>query len=153
MSDFYLVQRLSRQDPGVAQRKTGFDKAWALDYMGSSEFESGAQFRSLKRIRTAPVEVTTRTLTIGDVTRDVFFVAQPTVAEERWEQFLTWTVGGQYSRPFRVCEWTLFPELFAGEPREYLTVDGWWALDSDVAWALTVEDAQALADAFNAGPA
>ncbi len=149
MSDYYLVQRLRRQHETSKPYKTGFDRFFQLDYMGRAEFEAGEAFRSLGRIRDAGrMEVTVRTLTVGDTTREVYFVANPATADTKWDQFLTWASGDQYAKPFRVCEYTRFPEQFTGEEK-VLPTEAWWALDTDVAWALTAEDAQELANAFN----
>ncbi|WIE81345.1 hypothetical protein [Curtobacterium sp. MCSS17_016] len=148
MSDFSLIQRLARQEPMLAEHKTGFDKTWALDYMGSAEFENGESFRSLKRIRAHRVEVTVRPLTVDGVTRDVYFVAHPATGDEQWDKFLAWAAGGDFLRPFRATAPSRFPQVFRGDEYSRPT-QAWWALDTDVAWALTAEDAQALADAFN----
>lgn len=45
--DVYLVQRLLLRDP-EDDAKSGIDRFFALDYMGSAEFESGACSRALK---------------------------------------------------------------------------------------------------------
>jgi hypothetical protein len=153
VSNYYLVQRLRHQHETSKPFKAGFDRYFQMEYMGSAEFENGEAFRSLKRIRAAgAVTVTVRSLTVDDVTRDVHFVAHPATAEEQWNRFLAWAAGTEHAKPFRVCEYTRFPQQFAGEERA-LPTDAWWALDTDTAWALTAEDAATLAEGFNAKPA
>jgi hypothetical protein len=149
VSNHYLVQRLTHQHEGSKPYKTGFDQHFQLEYMGRAEFENGDAFRSLKRIRKAgPVTATVRSLTVGDTTRDVHFVAHPATADEQWAQFVQWTTGNEYAKPFSVCEYTRFPEQFAGEERTVIS-DAWWALDSDTAWALDADTAATLVTAFN----
>ncbi|MGW8431730.1 hypothetical protein ACWGJ9_11605 [Curtobacterium citreum] len=149
MSNHYLVQRLTHQHESSKSSRSGFDKHFYLEYMGRAEFENGDAGKSLRRIRkTGPVTATVRTLTVGDTTRDVHFVAHPQTADEQWQKFEAWAAGNEHAKPFYVCEYTLFPEQFRGEERSYRT-DAWWALDSDTAWALDADTAATLVTAFN----
>lgn len=137
MSDFYLVQRLTRRDHDGAK---GFDRLFGCQYMGSAEFEWGAIPESLKRIRASKVA-----LHVGEVARKgaavtVYVVGPRKVTPTIPDRLTAWLVD-DYPRG---KEMSYFPDYVEGMPREYATADAWWSLNEDVMWTLDAEVAQDL---------
>lgn len=150
MSSINLVQRMTR-NAHPSSRAVGLDRAFKLEYMGSAEFEWGSVPQSLRTMRTDPVSVSVRPLTIDGGSRDVHLVCPTGDADESWDELLRWVTGDGYRQPFEAKEFTRFDTAFAGADT-YGTV-AWWTLDVHFMWALDADVAADLADAVNTKPA
>lgn len=149
---FYLVQRLElRKTPAASA--TGFDKYFALDYMGASEFEWGAVPKALKAMRAKPVSSQLLPVTINGRTRDVYLVTHDGNHLDAAKGLHTWGEGAAHGRPFYGKEASHFDYQFAGIEYPYDDTTAWWSLEDDVAFALDEENANALVAAFNSKPA
>jgi hypothetical protein len=148
-ANFYLVQRLESLNP--VDNTRGFDGYFALDYMGSSEFEWGAIPKALKAMREQPAVVEPARVRIGGAQHDVYFVGHQGVSGAVGAME-AWAVGGEYRRPFYGKEWSRFDEVLTGTAHEYVRTDAWWDIESNVAWAVSLTVADRLAKAFNARP-
>jgi len=146
MSDYYLVQRMTKKDQPYKNDK-GIDSHFDLDYMGSSEFEWGAVPKSLKRLRQSPVEVTPQPLSFEGQVHTVYFVAHPNETADKWAALQRWVDGGMRGK-----EWTKFDRMLRDAATDWRT-DAWWSIDTDAAWALDQETADLLATAINTKPA
>lgn len=151
MLSFYLVQRLESKNP--CRPDMGFDGYFSLDYMGSAEFEWGAIPRALGEIRSKPTQVEAADVTIGGLTRTVWFVGHKGVAATAAPAMTEWATGGSGRRgPFYAKEWTHFDDVFVNKPDKYRRTDAWWDIQTNVGWALDEKIARRLQAAFNARP-
>lgn len=102
---YWLMQRLELGDGS----RSGFDKYFRLDYMGSVEFEVGTVPESLKRIRSAGnIVVRAVQVTRGGVTRTVYFVGPSKDLEVKIADFEVW-----FAQDYpRAKEPTYLDELF-----------------------------------------
>lgn len=145
----YLVQRISR-NRHPRPSAVGLDLLATFEYMGSSEFEYGLR-DAVKRLRTAPVETTTRPFTIDGVTRDLHLITHTTAGDTARSALDAWATGGDFHRPFRAKDYTAFPEVFTGDDdRDTLA---WWSFDIDAIWTLDATFAAELTAAVNQAPA
>lgn len=150
--DFWLVQRLSA-NPHPRDTAVGLDRAFSLDYMGSTEFELGAQFRSLKVTRASGhTGIHVHEATRGAVTRPVYFIgaeqhfAQATASFDLW--FTAERLAGQ--------EMSFFDTKFepAGDGLSYRDrVVAWWAFDVHMFFTLSHDEAVKLLAAIDSPPA
>jgi hypothetical protein len=141
---FYLVQRMTSRDTG----RPGFDGYFALDYMGSAEFEWGAIPDSLKAIRANRKIVTRKATAVRHgVSREVWFVGGAKDVEHAIAKLNEWLAD---ERPHSK-ELSYFPEQVEGVAREWQTsIDAWWALRGNVMFALDERVAERLARAIGA---
>lgn len=149
---YYLVQRLTMK-PRNIQNRSGFDGHFALQYMGSSEFEWGAIPKALKRMREHEVASNSIEVNLDGVTRIVHFVGNPSSLQDAASAMEEWSKSDKYRPSFWGKESTGFPDQFAGRPTHYDDTNAWWAIDTDVAFALSSEVADRLVQAFNDRPA
>lgn len=127
---FYLVQRLKRQRFGGGK---GFDAIFALDYMGSSEFEWGAIPKALKSLRSATLTRSVGQATHCGVTRTVHCIGPAQGMDDRLAALNAWLSN---ARP-RGKERSSYPENHLGATDEWhAEVIAWWAIDSDFCWTL-----------------
>lgn len=147
---YYLTQRLETNTMPRGS-ETGFDRLFNLDYMGSSEFEWGAIPKALKAMREKPTTLEAHPITIGELTRDVFFVGHVGTLQDAAEEFRVWASDASPRGAFWGKELTGFPEKFAGRST-YMRADAWWAIESCVAFALNEATALRLVEAFNNKP-
>lgn len=126
---FWFVQRLK-----VADRdKPGFDGMFELDYMGSSEFEFGAAYRSLTAIRDQPVTITAVDIAMDAISRPVFFVGNLTPElRADFEEWITWD--GHRRCPGK--ERSRFEDAFLFAEPLIPPPDAWWSFDGDIMFAL-----------------
>lgn len=149
---YYLVQRLRQHDP-ISERGTGFDRYFSLDYMGSSEFEWGAIPKALAEVRKHRAVMQAYPVTIGGVTRPVYFVGHKGKLLAAAYAMRVWAEGTEHRPPFWGKESTHFKENFAGDPDDYYArTNAWWAIRENVAWALEPDVADKLVAAFNSKP-
>jgi hypothetical protein len=146
---FYLVQRLESRNP--VDNNYGFDGYFALDYMGSSEFEWGAIPKALKDMREHPTVVEPARVRIGGAQHDVYFVGHEGVSGAV-AAMEAWAAGDERRRSFYGKEWSHFDEVLLGTASEYVRTDAWWDIQSNVAWAVSLPVADRLAKAFNSRP-
>lgn len=140
--DFYLVQRLQQRDR-LLVGASGFDRAFACEYMGSAEFEWGALPDSLKRMRSAGRKLVVHEgeVSRGGVSVPVFIVGHRKDVAAIPERLTEWmTEPYPYGK-----ERTHFPEQVDGTANEWeARTHAWWALNEDVMWALRADIASAL---------
>jgi len=135
---FYLVQRLKKQEWPSGQ---GFDAIFALDYMGSSEFEWGAIPKALRSLRATVLARDTAEVTHRGVTRTIHVVGPAQGMNDRLASLNAWLAD---DRP-RGKERSAFPENLLGQENQWdRDVIAWWAIDSDLCWALTSDVADDL---------
>lgn len=139
MRSFWLVQRLASQNPVNPDR--GFDGHFALEYMGSAEFEFSTPNDSLKSMRSRKLRIFP--VTIDDKT--VFFVTERKVLDAKLDEFRDWVKADPYRRS---KERTCFNEALAGTLEPFERTDAWWSFDDDMAWTLDAELAKLLLTAF-----
>ncbi|MBT1542447.1 hypothetical protein KK103_11795 [Curtobacterium flaccumfaciens pv. flaccumfaciens] len=154
MSDrmrFYLVQRLKRRSE-PAGNAVGFDQHFALEYMGSSEFEWGAIPKALQSVRVKPVTAKVIPITLNGTTRDVHVVTHAGKHEQAGQALQAWGAGSDRRPPFCGKEASHFDFQFFGIERPYDTTEAWWSIDDDVAFALDAKAAELLVRAFNEKP-
>jgi hypothetical protein len=147
----YLVQRLTSKS-SIYESDTGFDRFFSLDYMGSSEFEWGAIPQALQRMRTRAVAAQVQPVTIGGVTRDVYFVGHAKDIASAASDLEEWARPEGRRPAFYGKEASHFPDAFAGVPDRWNNTDAWWSIDNDIAFALTEDIANRLVAAFNNKP-
>jgi hypothetical protein len=148
VSRYYLVQRLSR--PYASTPGRGFDSFFALDYMGSSEFEWGAIPTALCRMRAYhDLGVEPHSVLRRGEPHQVHLVGSRRLLRERADDLTLWLTD---HRP-RGKEASYFPERLDGDTSEWMmrTV-AWWSIEDDVAWALDRDVAQDLYNAFTSRP-
>lgn len=128
---FWLVQRL---EPGYREGDT-----LLCEYMGSAEFEYSSIPKARKRLSEYPHLITKRVpVTIGELTRDVFFLADAATIDGKIEALNGWISDG-----LRGQERSGFEDYFSGmnyrkeplDPRHY-TTKVWWSISDDIVWAL-----------------
>lgn len=150
MLSFYLVQRLESKNP--RRTDAGFDGYFSIDYMGSAEFEWGAIPKALTAMCERPAQIEPADVTIGGITRTVYFVGHKGVSSSAADME-EWAQGGGGRRvPYYGKEWTYFDDAFAGKADPYRTTDAWWDILSNVGWALDEKVARGLQAAFNSRP-
>lgn len=150
---YYFTQRLSTKTEPYDGDK-GFDQFFSLDYMGSSEFEWGAIPKALAEVRKHKVVTQAYPVTIGGVTRPVYFVGHKGALLAAADAMKVWAEGNEHRPPFWGKELTRFPENFSGKADDYdRRTDAWWAIRENVAWALDPAVAAKLEAAFNSKPA
>lgn len=143
MRDIYLVQRLAAQR--WSSGKKGFDRLFALEYMGSAEFEFGLVQESLKRLRAAPhgPSIDGQKIELMDVRRDVYFVSDVEKISDRIAIFERWLELGLPCK-----EPTYFLPNFEGTANAWeAETIAWWSLDIDLFWTLDPHVAELLVTA------
>ena len=146
---FRRAQRLSAR--GYLGTRTGIDMDFALEYMGSAEFEWGAVPESLARIRQNRRRLTVEAAPIespsGDV-RHVWMIADRRRMDDIWPAFAAWVAQGCPGK-----EHARFVEQFPAEhDARYDKTIAWWDLEADVAWALDAQTARLLLAGFAETP-
>lgn len=138
--EFWLTQRVL-----VADRpsKTGFDRLFRLDYMGSAEFEFGAVPAALRSLRQTDVAATMRAIRVDGTDVDVWFVCDPAAVEEKAVRFQEWVNDGC---PGKESSFFLQAAGFVSD-RWALDVDAWWHLNYDVITTLSADVADRLVEA------
>jgi hypothetical protein len=142
---FYLTQRLRRREESRQQPERGFDGFFDMEYMGSAEYEFDTPSTSLKSMRSERLVIRQKDITIGDVTRPVFFIGHEATLEARINVFRFWVSAAG----IRFKDNPRFEAKFLDVADEYNTTDAWWAFGDDIAWALDKDTAEALLVAFN----
>lgn len=144
--DYWLVQRLTARETLYPQR--GFDGYFAMDYMGSAEYEFGTPSTSLKAIRAGDIELMALPVQANDTTKIVYFVGDPKRIPGLADSLAAWLeFDGTRSK-----EVSHFPErfferyTFSREASE--RVDAWWSFSCDVGLALDQKTAELLLQAF-----
>lgn len=152
MRRFWLVQRLEKAWEHTT--KTGFDRHFGLEYMGSAEFEFDTPNTSLKRMRALPLTVFHHSITSVKGAplpepRMVYFVGAMDRMVDKVQAFDRWLENPESK------ELTHFPENvlgvdWRGEPADeyYTRTIAWWSYTDDIAWALDLETAELLVKAF-----
>ena len=118
-----LVQRCS-----IEKEKLGYD------YMGSTEFESGRQSRSLKRIFERGICTEQTTIEIDGQELIVFMFAGEGFPFEEYKA----TLQALAEHKIRLKEWTFFDEACKAriEGEEWNRTNAWFDLNNDVLWTL-----------------
>jgi hypothetical protein len=136
----YLIQRVEVYDEPIVQ-KTGVDRLFGFDYMGSAEFEFGALPKALREMRAAPdicrdpVRIKLSSLDpvwSGEVS-SLWYVGVESEEVLGWAKSLI--VDQLGPRTFMLKERTKMASSLNGETG-YSIPDGWWAIDQDPPWAL-----------------
>jgi hypothetical protein len=142
---YWLVQRLRKSYP--SEVRAGFDAVFALDYMGSAEFEWGAIPKALQSVRSAErLVVEPREVTWAGVTRTVWFVGPVQGMAEKIADWDAWCV----EENCRGKESSYFPQAFGGHLKDWHRDPiAWWSLRDDIAWALDAETAEKLLAGFS----
>lgn len=143
-SGFWLVQRLSLAYEGNS--KPGFDHYFALEYMGSAEYEFNAPSESLRAMRAKPLGIFM--YTVGG--RPVYFVCHPEMFAEKAERLDNWLADGTPSKEQSYFRENLTEQDWRGDPIDayYKRTVAWWSYDENIAWTLDPDIAQTLLKAF-----
>ena len=143
--DFWLVQRLSA-NPSPRATAVGLDRSYSLDYMSSTEYEIGHQFRSLKAIRAAGYTgIRVHEATRGTLTLPIYFVGSELHFAQATASFDAWFGDGRLAGQ----EVTYFDKT-ASEYQE--RVVAWWAMGANILFALSREEAVRLLAAVDNKP-
>ena len=135
----FLVQRI------LARKKTdlprsGVDKFFRFDYMGSAEFEWGALPRAIKQMRKHLEEKAfeIRRIELPEASKPwVWFVGAPQDAE----QAVAWAADQSRSdRKIRMKEASYFADAMATPP--LADIQGWWSLNDKWCIFLKKDDAR-----------
>lgn len=131
--EFNLVQRLEWDR---------VELRLAPEYMGSSEFGSGAVVAAYEWLHSGnALAMFSTDITLDGVTKTVHFLGEPPTIEAKVAAMQEWLDQGA-----RGQERSYFPERFNGvdwrgesiDLRRYRTVV-WWSLDDDLIWSLQKE--------------
>jgi len=121
----YLVQRMRRREYG-AESRTGVDKVFEMDYMGSAEFEFGALPKSLKQMRDAKDTNVRKRLEIETKQgMQVVFYYGPEESAEFAKALFADHLDNKYGSTHRLKERTEIHDAYFGETN---TV-AWWDID------------------------
>lgn len=138
---YLYVQRLKPRQGDFFFDGTGsFQEEFVAETTGLPEFEFGALEESMLRMRrdNLGVEAVARDVTVGDITKTVYFVG--TNVENKAAEMEGWLSNGAPS-----MDPTHFPEHFGGEQENHMVnVQAWWSVQGDVMWTLDEEIARRL---------
>lgn len=138
MSDFYLVQRLTRRDREGAE---GFDARFECRYMDSAE-EFGATQDAFKALIEEGVDFHIGGVCRKGNSRTVYVIGNPTAVDTIPDRLIHWMEDEKaWSK-----EMTYFPEHVDGTQKVWQDVDAWWALAEKVIWTLDPEVFETLQD-------
>lgn len=129
----YLIQRGDIVRPLARASSTLFD-AVDIDYMGSAEFEFGAQARSLRRIERNIASFAKRTTAVAG-TQDLLRVWSY-FSDPEWSEYaahLERLRAGTYRLKER-SEFSAQDEAFRRAIKSTLRTDFWWDIENDVMW-------------------
>lgn len=138
--DFWLVQRMRLRE-APQPNATGIDRVFALEYMGSAEYEWDTPKLSLALIRSArKLVIHEEIVTRAGRTRPVYFVGPAKTMAVTVASFTAWFAGdhvGGSDRYLREKEASWFDLRFAGDDGDYhASVVGWWAFRAPVMFSL-----------------
>lgn len=152
---FRFVQRLNAapdgrmvnvfgSDPRVAKVLLDAGAKVDLDYMGSSEFESGIAIESGNRIATAAkkLKIVTQTLVRPSYSENVHFVCTDEQVEDVLPEWHEWSKAPQSMEP---------TGYFRDDSSDSMGGDdivGWWAMDEDLIWTRQIDVAENILGAF-----
>lgn len=152
---FRFVQRLNAAPDGRAVNAFGSDPRVAkvlldagakvdLDYMGSSEFESGIAIKSGNRLATVAkdLKIVTQTLVRPTYSEDVHFVCTDEQVEGTLPEWHEWSKAPRSIEP---------TGYFKDDSRDSMGGDnivGWWAMDEDLIWTRQTDVAENILGAF-----
>lgn len=139
----YLIQRCESKKTGPI---TGFNSAFAIDYMGSSEFEQGALPKSLRRITPKLDQYQIYNTELKDHEgKGVFVICTP----ERKDQILA-LLPKLADGSHRLKETTRFGDMLKGKCSDWDQFHLWWDIEFDWFFCIGKPVAKLLLQALTA---